>query len=160
MTIDDAGGSETPVPSTDLVDALVQCSFVTVAALTRIGTEYDLSLTQLRVLGILRDRRLRMSQLAEYLGLDRSTLSGLVDRAEKRDLIRRTPSADDRRAIDVALTATGVRLAERVQAQVAQALAPVTGMLTDSERTRVTGLLRRMLDHSRPEGPAGSSRRQ
>lgn len=130
----------------DLVDALVQCSFVTVAALTRIGIEYDLSLTQLRVLGILRDRRLRMSQLADYLGLDRSTLSGLVDRAEKRDLLRRTPSADDRRAIDVALTVTGLRFAERVQAQVAEALAPLTGTLTDAERSRVTGLLRRMLD--------------
>jgi len=37
--------------------------------LNRIGTEHDLSLTQLRVLGILRDRRVKMSELAGYLGL-------------------------------------------------------------------------------------------
>ncbi len=34
-----------------LVDALVQASFVTMAVLSKVGAEYDLSLTQLRVLG-------------------------------------------------------------------------------------------------------------
>lgn len=148
MTTDGAAVPGADPARNELVDALVQCSFVAVAALNRIGTEHDLSLTQLRVLGILRDRRLRMSQLAGYLGLDRSTLSGLVDRAEKRDLLRRSPSTEDRRAIDVALTATGLHLAERVQRQVAQAIAPLTGSLTDAERSRMTGLLRRMLDRS------------
>lgn len=43
--------------STDaLVDGLVRSAFQVMGVLTRIGAEYDLSLTQLRVLGILRDR--------------------------------------------------------------------------------------------------------
>ena len=33
-----------------------------------LAADHDLSLTQLRVLGILRDRRLKMSELASYLG--------------------------------------------------------------------------------------------
>ena len=74
-----AGGREA------LVDALVQTSFVTMAVLNRIGAENDLSLTQLRVLGILRERRPRMAALADRLGLKKSTMSGLIDRAEQRD---------------------------------------------------------------------------
>ena len=50
-----------------LIDALARTSFVVMAVLNRIGAEHDLSLTQLRVLAILRDRRGRMSDLADYL---------------------------------------------------------------------------------------------
>ena len=44
----------------ELVDALVRSSFAVMAVLSRIGAEHDLSLTQLRMLGILRDRRVTM----------------------------------------------------------------------------------------------------
>lgn len=50
-------------PGAALADALVPAAFVTMAILTRIGAENDLSLTMLRVLGILHDRRPRMSDL-------------------------------------------------------------------------------------------------
>ncbi len=108
MTSGDAGAGRR-----ELIDALVRSSFEVMAVLSRIGAEHDLSLTQLRVLGILRDRRIRMSELAGYLGLDKSTVSGLVDRAEKRGLVQRAPSPADGRAVDVFLTAAGTELAER-----------------------------------------------
>ncbi len=79
------------------MDALAQSGFAVMGVLTRIGAEHDLSLTQMRVLGILRDRRLRMAELAGFLGLERSTLSGLVDRAEARGLLERGRSAEDGR---------------------------------------------------------------
>lgn len=40
------------------------------AVLTKVAADNELSLTQLRVLAILRDRRLRMTALAGYLGLE------------------------------------------------------------------------------------------
>lgn len=132
-------------PASDLVDALAQTGFVTTAVLTRIAAEHEVSLTQLRVLAILRDRQVRMSELATYLGLDRSTISGLVDRAERRGLVRRTPSATDGRSVDVALTAAGRRVATRGADEVAVALAPLTGALTNAEAERLTALLEKML---------------
>jgi DNA-binding MarR family transcriptional regulator len=129
----------------DLVDALAQTGFVTTAVLTRIAAEHDVSLTQLRVLAILRDRQVRMSELAAYLGLDRSTISGLVDRAERRGLVRRTPNQHDGRSIDVALTAAGRRVAARGADEVAAALAPLTSALTATEAERLTTLLEKML---------------
>ena len=129
----------------DLIDALVRSSFAVMAVLSRIGAEHDLSLTQLRMLGILRDRRVTMSELAGHLGLDKSTISGLVSRAEKRNLIGRAPNPADGRAVDVFLTAAGLELAGRGAAQVARALSPMTGTLTPDQGDQLTALLERLL---------------
>ncbi|MEU6155659.1 MarR family transcriptional regulator [Actinosynnema sp. NPDC047251] len=109
--------------------------------LTRIGSEHDLSLTQLRVLGLLRDRRPRMAELAAFLGLDKSTMSGLVERAERRGLVARGKSAEDRRAVDVFITPAGRELAEQVQEEVRAALVPFIDRLRADERRLLTGLL-------------------
>ena len=129
-----------------LVDALARAGFATMAVLTRLSAEHDLSLTQLRVLAILRDRRVRMSTLADHLGLERSTLSGLVDRAERRNLLQRAPNRTDGRAVDVLLTAEGARLARRIGAEVQRSLAPMTASLTPAEQRRLRTLLERLLD--------------
>lgn len=128
----------------DLVDALVQAAFVITAELSKIAAESDLSLTQLRVLGILQDRRLRMSALADYLGLEKSTMSGLVDRAEKRGLLERAPSAGDGRSVEVFLSAKGLRHAAVVRERVRDALSPLIGELGTLEQQRLHRLLDRM----------------
>ncbi len=128
-----------------LVDALVQAAFVTMAVLNKVGAENDLSLTQLRVLAILRDRRPRMAALSDHLGLEKSTMTGLVDRAEKRGLLQRAPNAIDGRAVDVFLTSDGSELAERLSTRVGQALSPHTTGLTPADQRRLRTLLERML---------------
>jgi DNA-binding MarR family transcriptional regulator len=129
----------------ELIDALVTTSFTTMAVLNRIAAEHDLSLTQIRVLAILRDRRVKMSELADYLGLDKSTITGLVDRAEKRGLMQRAPNPGDGRAVDVMLSAAGIELAERGAAQIERSLSPMTSTLTRADARRLTALLERML---------------
>ena len=128
-----------------LIDALAQTAFVITAVLSRIAAEHDLSLTQLRMLGILRDRRLRISDLADFLGLEKSTLSGLVDRASKRGLLDRAANPEDGRAVDVLLSARGIELAERVGAQVAESLRPMTGVLGAQDQRHLQQLLDSML---------------
>ena len=129
----------------ELIDALVRTSFATMAVLNRIAAQHELSLTQLRVLAILRDRRLPMGELTSYLGLDKSTVSGLVDRAEKKGLLQRAPSPRDGRGVEVFLAPGGTRLAARGEAEIARALAPLTGALTPAEARRLAALLERML---------------
>ena len=128
-----------------LVDALAQSAFAVIGVVTRVGAAHDLSLTQMRVLGILRDRRLRMAELAAFLGLEKSTMSGLVERAERRGLLARAKSAGDGRAVDVFMTTEGRELAERVHDQVRRALAPTTSRLDADQRRAVTRLLEQML---------------
>jgi DNA-binding MarR family transcriptional regulator len=130
----------------ELIDALVRTSFATMAVLTRIAAERDLSLTQLRLLAILRDRQPTMGDLAAYLGLDKSTISGLVGRAEARGLLQRTPNPLDRRGTYVTLTRDGIEQCARGADEVAQSLAPMTDSLSPAETRRLTALLERMLD--------------
>ncbi len=144
MTVAESGQSADAGPDA-LIDALVQTSFVTMAALNRIGSDHDLSLTQLRVLAILRDRRLRMTDLADYLGLDKSTMSGLVDRAERRGLLERAPHPADRRAVDVYLTPEGMALAERLSLQVSRSLSPAIATLAATDQRRLRTLLSQLL---------------
>jgi DNA-binding MarR family transcriptional regulator len=128
-----------------LVDALVQAAFATMAVLNKVGADNDLSLTQLRVLAILRDRRLRMTALADYLGLEKSTMTGLVDRAEKRGLLERAPNSSDGRAVDVFLSPEGAELAERLYTHVGRSLSPMTSELAPAEQRRLQALLELML---------------
>ncbi|WP_067833712.1 MarR family winged helix-turn-helix transcriptional regulator [Nocardia lijiangensis] len=136
-----------------LEDALVRTSFRVMAVLTRIGSEHDLSLTQLRLLGLLRDRRPRMTDLAAFLGLDKSTMSGLVERAERRGLVARGKSPQDRRVVDVFITPMGSELVQRVQEEIHAALAPYTARLAADDRQVLTQLLDSL--SGRPTGDAG-----
>ena len=139
-----------PPADQDLIDALVRTCFATMAVLNRVGAEHDLSLTQIRLLGILADRRAKMSELADILGLDKSTVSGLVDRAEKRGLVQRAANPADGRAVDVFLSPTGTELADRGAALVARSLSPMTSVLTGTEARRLTTLL----EHILPAAPS------
>jgi DNA-binding MarR family transcriptional regulator len=139
--------SEDPDNSEDaLIDGLVRSSFQVMAVLTRIGAEHDLSLTQLRVLGILRDRRPRMSELAGFLGLDKSTMSGLIDRAERRGLLARGKNPQDRRGIDVFITPEGLELTSLLNEEIRRTLAPVTGRLDPEQRHQLVQLLEPVLN--------------
>lgn len=130
--------------ASEAIDAVVMTSFAVVAVLNRAAAEHDLSLTQLRLLGVLRDRRPTMSQLADFLGLDRSSVSGLVDRAVQRNLVARDVSAEDRRTALISLTGYGQREARSVVTQVHGTLAPMIAGLSGAEQRRLTVLLRRL----------------
>src|ERR1700753_1541122 len=121
----------------ELRDSLVQASFTVIAALSRVAAEQDLSLTQLRMLGILRDREPAMAELATYLGLERSTVSGLIDRAVQRGLVRKTSDAVDGRSVRVSLTTQARRLEVRVIAEIGELMAPLTDRLSNVEQQRL-----------------------
>jgi DNA-binding MarR family transcriptional regulator len=126
-----------------LLDAMVQSAFGTIAVLSRVAAEHDMSLTQLRVLAILEDRRLRMAELAAFLGLEKSTMSGLVDRAEARGLLARAPGTSDRRVVEVFATDDGRTLAARLRRAAEEGLAPRTAVLTPGEQRTLRALLDR-----------------
>jgi len=138
--------SRTAGPDDELADALAQLSFVVQLQLTEVASAHDLSLTQLRLLGILRDRAPAMAELAAVLGLDRSSASGLVSRAEARGLVRRRPRPDDGRGVEVGLTAGGEALLAEVAGPVAGRLRALAGGLPARDRTTLTALVRKVLD--------------
>lgn len=135
------------------VDALAQMSFLVQGALERRVGERGFSLIQTRLLGVLRDRRPTINELAKLLGLDKSSVSGLVDRAQRRGLVARVPSTLDRRSVLVALTAEGRARASEVSARFEADVAAMLEPLTAAERAALTGLLSRVLvEHAAAHG--------
>ncbi|MCX4759602.1 MarR family transcriptional regulator [Streptomyces sp. NBC_01275] len=131
------------------VDALVQLSFLIQRVLAEVGGAHDLSIVQMRMLGALRGRRASMLALAERLGLDKSSMTGLVTRAEKRGLVRREPSPHDGRGVLVSLGPLGEELAARCTQEVSARIAVLTDRLTADERARLTGLAAALLEPAR-----------
>jgi MarR family transcriptional regulator, lower aerobic nicotinate degradation pathway regulator len=125
----------------ELRDALVQISFALMAALTEVAAEHDLSLTQLRMLGILRDREPTMADLATFTGLERSTISGLIDRAAQRGLVVRIADPRDGRSVRVSLTKQARGLVPEVTTAIGDRIKPLTSRLSGSEQKRLTALL-------------------
>jgi DNA-binding MarR family transcriptional regulator len=122
------------------VDALVQLSFQVQRILAEAAAEHDLSIVQLRLLGILRDRQPGMLELGRHLGLDKSSITGLVSRAEKRGLVERSPSPHDGRGVLVTLTPAGRRLVEVGEAQINRRITQLTKRLNATQRKQFTQL--------------------
>jgi DNA-binding MarR family transcriptional regulator len=128
-----------------LVDALAQLSFLVHNALAEIAGQHDLSIIQVRLLGILRDRKPTMNALGRHLGLDKSSVSGLVDRAQRRGLVDRTVSATDRRAFQVSITETGRQLVEQVAAEFTARIETLVAGLADTDRKLLSQLAARIV---------------
>jgi DNA-binding MarR family transcriptional regulator len=129
-----------------LTDALVELSFVVQATLARLATEHELSLTQVRLLGILRDREPGIVELAAVLNLDKSSVSGLVDRAQRRGLVERAASKRmDGRTIRVVLTKTGHRMAGQFAEHVSEELAELVRDFSPAQRERLAAQAARIV---------------
>ena len=128
-----------------LADALAQLSFLVQGALADIAGQHGLSIIQVRLLGILRDRKPTMNALGRHLGLDKSSVSGLVDRAQRRGLVDRTVSATDRRAFQVSITGTGQRLVEQVAAGFVARVETLVAGLPETDRKLLSQLAARIV---------------
>lgn len=136
-----------PRPAEQLspVDGLVQLSFLIQNALARRAAEHGLSLIQTRLLGILRDREPSMNELATLLELDKSSVTGLVDRAQGRGLVTRVAASHDGRAVHVRLTAAGRSLVAAVAAGFGLEVTRTLALLPASDAAALSRLVSRLL---------------
>jgi len=79
----------------------------------RIQKEFGLSIPQLLTLNYLNsctDYKATNSELAKYLNLNSSTLTGIISRLEKKGWVAKIPNQKDRRVTYIVLTAEGMKL--------------------------------------------------
>ena len=127
------------------VDGLAQLSFAVQGMLERRAAEHNLSIVQARLLGVLRDREPTMNELARFLGLDKSSVTGLVDRAEQRGLVARVPSTTDRRVVLVSLTDDGRALVSQAAACFEADVLAMLDRLPARDREALSRLVSRLL---------------
>jgi MarR family transcriptional regulator, lower aerobic nicotinate degradation pathway regulator len=132
-------------PESDLVSALVRLSFAVHTILGRIGADYHSSIIQIRLLGILRDREPTMAALARVLGLDKSSITGLVGRAERQGLVQRAADPLDGRSVRVTATPQGREVAAAFATEVDRQVGSLVADFTETERAQLLDLAHRIV---------------
>jgi DNA-binding MarR family transcriptional regulator len=134
-----------------IVAALVRSAFLVNAVYAESGREHGLTQQQGQLLCVLMAQPYGMGELGAMLGLAKSSLTGLVDRTERNGLVRREPDPRDTRAVRVALTPRGGRLAEEFYAETCRRIEMLPAGLSAAERGTLAGLLGRVvLDNKVP----------
>jgi DNA-binding MarR family transcriptional regulator len=139
-----------PMARPELLDGLVQLSFAVQSVLTKAASVNELSVPQVRLLGVLRDREPGMLELANLLGVDKSSMTGLVDRAESRGLVRRRAAEYDKRSVQVQITPAGRELVTAVEGIVYRAVSTLVDSLSRREQASLEGLVTRLAGRALP----------
>jgi DNA-binding MarR family transcriptional regulator len=136
-----------PTPSkAQLMELLAHSVSTHYADFTTAAADTGLTSSQAKTLTVLRHAPTSMRSLAHTLACDASNMTGIIDRLEKRDLVRREVSATDRRVKNVALTEAGQKLIDTIRERMEQTQ---TGLdqLSDEERAELFRLLTVVFPH-------------
>ncbi|MFE4592693.1 MarR family winged helix-turn-helix transcriptional regulator [Streptomyces laurentii] len=102
----------------------------------------NLTASQGKALTVLRRGPAAMRALAETMTCDASNMTGIIDRLEKRGLVRREASPSDRRVKNVILTTEGERVTDAIRAKM-HTTRDGLDRLSDEERDHLYVLLER-----------------
>lgn len=109
-------------------------------------TNYGLTGPQLTVLRELSVHDgISVGQLTRAIHLSQATVTGILDRLAKRDLIRRQRSETDRRRVQVWLTDTGRQLLADAPPLLQEEFTSQFGKLEDWEQTQILSALQRIV---------------
>jgi len=85
------------------------------------------------------------AQIAENLGVDRSAITRLVDRLEKKGLVARAQDGLDRRSIQITLTRAGEAMVEELDQSAGEHQKKFLSQLHNTEYRALKGNLQKML---------------
>jgi DNA-binding MarR family transcriptional regulator len=106
---------------------------------------WDVTPSQSRALRVLAHHgTLRLSQLSQHLHIAARSVTEVADELEAKDLARRLPDPDDRRATLIALTEHGATVIKAIRQTRATDAERVFEPLTERERAELTRVLRKL----------------
>ncbi|MCL9758446.1 MarR family winged helix-turn-helix transcriptional regulator [Frankia sp. AiPa1] len=118
--------------------ALVRLSYLVDSIYADVCSRHGVSVPQAQLMCVLKDQPRGMSEISAMLRLDKSSVTGLVERAERRGYLSRAMSPTDRRAITVSLTPAGKQLTDTFYGQVSQRLTDLAAHLPAADRDQLT----------------------
>lgn len=106
----------------------------------KIQKEYGVSIPQVLCLSFLNESanyQSTQSEIRRFLNLNSSTVSGIINRLEKKGLLARLPKSGDKRVVNIALTSAGEKLLGTIPSLLHEQLSEKLNTLDDSELKRV-----------------------
>jgi DNA-binding MarR family transcriptional regulator len=108
---------------------------------------YNVSAAQINCLIALRENGpLSPSQIAWHVMVNSSTVTGIIDRLEKKGLVQRLRVSHDRRVITVELTKNGKILAENAPPPIQHKIIDGLNKLSPNEIDHIALTLKRLID--------------
>ncbi|TDW65643.1 MarR family winged helix-turn-helix transcriptional regulator [Kribbella pratensis] len=135
----------TTARDSDLASALVQTMHRLQDLHAETSRPLGLTPQQAHLLCVLISGPLGMTELSRILSIERSSLTSMVDRLERRDLVARVASPTDRRACRIELTAAGKDLAHQCHDAVVDRIRDLTSELPAATRQTLTKALQSIL---------------
>jgi DNA-binding MarR family transcriptional regulator len=107
------------------------------------ATSQQLALSQVKLMLLIGQpkQRLKVTDVADFLGVTNAAASRAIDRLVQRGLLDRTVSQQDRRAVDLSVTAEGEELLDRFKEIRDRELIRVLGDFPEEKLRGVTELL-------------------
>jgi DNA-binding MarR family transcriptional regulator len=149
--VPDAGAADT---RPDVATGLIQITGLVQGIYARVSERHGLTPAQARLLCVLLGEPKGMAELAQCFGVEKAALTGLMDRAERRGLARRSPVPGDRRALRVTLTDAGRRAAAAFHAEVGAELGRLVSTLAPHDREHFRGMMAEIIARCRASPPA------
>jgi DNA-binding MarR family transcriptional regulator len=140
-----AGHYGSPGGSLAASDGLIQLSRLVQGTFARVSEGHDLTPVQAKLLCVLAFGPRGMAELAQLFGVEKAALTGLVDRAEGRGLVMRSPVPGDRRALRVLLTDAGRQAAEAFHADVTEQLDDLFSPLAPGDLDRFRSAMAKII---------------
>ena len=135
----------TTARDSDLASALVQTMHRLQDLHAETSRPLGLTPQQAHLLCVLITGPLGMTELSRILSIERSSLTSMVDRLERRDLVTRVANPTDRRACRIELTPAGKDLAHQCHDAVVDRIQHLTSDLPAPTRTTLTKALHSIL---------------
>jgi DNA-binding MarR family transcriptional regulator len=145
----------------ELVQALGQINRRLWKLLSPVFKKGRMSITELLVLSIMSKKKTsRVVQLADFIGVSPSTLSGILDRLVAKGFLKRDRDPGDRRSVSVTATPKLGSFFCKMTAPMEERLRERLGLMPESRKERLTADLKFLLGNLEQDsyGDAKSSR--
>ncbi len=112
-----------------------------------LNKKYQVSAPQLNcLLSLYENGPLPPSQIAKHIMVKSSTVTGIVDRLEQKDLVKRFRNSPDRRIITIELTDSGKNLAKNAPPPIQQKIIDGLKKLSEDELDQIIFSLTQLTD--------------
>lgn len=114
----------------------------------KIQKEYGVSIPQVLCLSFLQESpnyQAAQGEIRKFLNLNSSTVSGIINRLEKKGYLARLPKSGDKRVVNIALTSAGDKLLSTMPSLLHDRLSEKLQKLDQSELRQVEGGLETLI---------------
>lgn len=110
--------------------------------------EFDITTEQWQVLkSLYLNDQCNQKELAKICFKDQAALTRILDILEKKELVKREKSQNDRREFLIVLTSEGEELAEKTMALISEEIKRMYSGFTDEEENALKSLLKKLVDN-------------